>query len=364
MARPTLADVARSAGVSVSTASLAFSGAGPIAEPTRERVLAAAAELDYAGPNPLGRQLRSGRSGIVGVLLGGVLGRSFREPVAVQTLDGLVSTLAELGLGVLLLPAGRGTGAPPPPTETRTDAPAAAAVPNLAATAAMDVAVLLWGANPADEDLIALSRRDVPVINVEGPAIAGNATVSINDRDGFAQLGAHLASLGHTRVAAVTLPFDRSRTSGIADAERLGQIKLDIVRRRLEGLREGGVDPVTVYEVAYSQVEQGVEAGKTLLSGPDRPTAIVAQSDALAAGVVIAARELGLDVPGDLSVTGFDGIDLPWLGETVLTTVVQPLAEKGAAVGRMVEALLAGSEPESVTFDVELRIGTTTAPPR
>ncbi|MDQ2624769.1 MAG: LacI family DNA-binding transcriptional regulator, partial [Actinomycetota bacterium] len=135
MARPTLADVARSAGVSVSTASLAFSGAGPIAESTRERVLTAAAQLDYAGPNPLGRQLRSGRSGIVGVLLGSVLGRSFREPVAAQTLDGLVSTLAELGLGVLLLPASRET--PPPGAPT--------GIPPLAATAAMDVAVLLWG---------------------------------------------------------------------------------------------------------------------------------------------------------------------------------------------------------------------------
>ncbi len=359
MARPTLADVARSAGVSVSTASLAFSGAGPIAEPTRERVLAAAASLDYAGPNPLGRQLRSGRSGIVGVLLGGVLGRSFREPVAAQTLDGLVSTLAELGLGVLLLPSGcptdgagtPGDGAPPAP------------VPNLAATAAMDVAVLLWGANPTDEDLMTLERRDLPVINVEGPPVAGNATVSINDRDGFAQLAAHLVALGHSRVATVTLPFDRSRTSGLVGPDRLDAIKLDIVRRRLDGLRDGGITPVAVYEAAYSKVEQGVEAGKALLDRPDRPTAIVAQSDALAAGVVIAARELGLAVPGDVSVTGFDGIDLPWLGEVTLTTIVQPLAEKGAAVGRMVEALLAGKEPESVTFDVELRIGTTTAPP-
>ena len=118
-----------------------------------------------------------------------------------------------------------------------------------------------------------------------------------------------------------------------------------------------------VYEAAYSQVEEGVEAGKLLLSDPDRPTAIVAQSDALGAGVVIAARELGLDVPGDLSVTGFDGIELPWLGGDVLTTVAQPLGEKGLAIGRIVEGILAGTQPESVTIDVELRIGTTTAPP-
>lgn len=350
MARPTLADVARHAGVSVSTASLAFSGAGPIAQATRERVLAAAAELGYAGPNPLGRQLRSGRSGIVGVLLGSALGRSFREPVAAQTLDGLVSTLAELGLGVLLLPA---AGIPARPDASP-----------LVSTAAMDVAVLLWGANPDDEDVRELARREIPVINVEGPPVAGTATVSINDRDGFAQLGRHLLGLGHERVAVVTLPFDRSRTSGIASPERLGQISLDIVRRRLEGLREGGAEPDVVFEASYSQVEEGVAAGRALLTGPDRPTAVVAQSDALAAGVVIAARELGLEVPGDVSVTGFDGIELPWLGEVRLTTVAQPLGEKGAAVGRMVAALLEGRRPEPVTLDVELRIGTTTAPPR
>ena len=353
MARPTLADVARSAGVSVSTASLAFSGAGPIADATRDKVLTAAAGLDYAGPNPLGRQLRSGRSGIVGVLLGGVLGRSFREPVAVQTLDGLVSTLADLGLGVLLLPSGPLAK----PASDRSVAP-------LTATAAMDVAILLWGANPTDEDLIALERRGIPVINVEGPPIAGNATVSVNDHDGFAQLARHLVGLGHSRVATVTLPFDRSRTSGIADDARLGAISLDLVRRRLEGLRAGGIEPAVVYEAARSRVEEGVAAAKALLSDPDRPTAVVAQSDLLAAGVVIGARELGLEVPGDVSVTGFDGIDLPWLGGDVLTTVSQPLAGKGTAVGRMVESLLAGKEPESVMIDVELRIGTTTAPPR
>ena len=363
MARPTLADVARSAGVSVSTASLAFSGAGPIAEATRERVMAAASRLDYAGPNPLGRQLRSGRSGIVGVLLGGALGRSFREPVAVQTLDGLVSTLADLGLGVLLLPSSQSGRVAATDPAGGTALPSPPATP-LTATAAMDVAVLLWGANPTDEDLLALERRDIPVINVEGPPVAGNPTVAVEDRKGFRMLARHLVELGHERVACVSLPFDQSRTSGLADDARLAAIDVDLVRRRLEGLHDGGLEPVVVFEAAKSQIEDGIEAGKALLTGPDRPTAVVAQSDALAAGVVLAARELELDVPGDVSVTGFDGIDLPWLGEIVLTTVAQPLAAKGAAIGRMVESLLAGKQPESVTIDVELRIGTTTAPPR
>jgi DNA-binding LacI/PurR family transcriptional regulator len=91
---------------------------------------------------------------------------------------------------------------------------------------------------------------------------------------------------------------------------------------------------------------------------------VVAQSDLLAAGVLIAARDLGLRVPEDVSVAGFDGLELPWLAPDVLTTVVQPLAEKGEAMGQMVRALLAGESPESVMLDVTLRPGTTTGPPR
>src|SRR5450756_2403415 len=103
--RPTLADVATAAGVSVSTASLAFSGAGPIAPETKARVHDAAAQLGYCGPNPLGRSLRSGRSGIVAVVIGDQLRRSFRDPVSIQVLDGLVGTLGTMGLGVLLITA-------------------------------------------------------------------------------------------------------------------------------------------------------------------------------------------------------------------------------------------------------------------
>src|SRR5690606_15621767 len=81
--RVTLAHVAARAGVSRSTASLAFSGAGPVAEATRQRVLAAAAALGYAGPDPLARSLRQGRSGVVGVAIGDRLLDAFRDPVAV-----------------------------------------------------------------------------------------------------------------------------------------------------------------------------------------------------------------------------------------------------------------------------------------
>ena len=241
--------------MSVSTASLAFSGTGPIAAATRERVLDAARVLGYAGPNPLGRQLRRGRSGIVGVIMGDVLRRAFRDPVASQVLDGLTSTLGPLGLGVLLIPGADDATQP--------------AVNPVLESAAMDVAVQMWGGTTDDPVLDALRRRGTPTVLVEGIPQPGVAAVGIDDHGGMASLTRYL----------------------------------------------------------------------------------------------LAARELGLRVPEDVSVAGFDGLDLPWLAPDVLTSVSQPLAEKGAAIGQAVAELLEGRMPEPRVLPVGLRVGTTTGPP-
>ncbi len=346
--RTTLADVAASAGVSVSTASLAFSGSGPIADATRDRVLEAARTLGYAGPNPLGRQLRRGRSGIVGVIMGDALRRAFRDPVAVQVLDGLTSTLGPLGLGVLLVPGPDSASQP--------------AVDPLLETAAMDVAVQMWGGTTDDPVLDALRRRGTPTVLVEGTPQPDVAAVGIDDQGGMTTLTQHLLALGHTRIATVTLPFDRSRHEGPADSDRLAQISWEITRRRLAGVTDAGVTPVVVHETSASLVECGAAAGRAVLSAADRPTAVVCQSDLLASGVVLAARELGLRVPQDVSVAGFDGLDLPWLAPDVLTSVAQPLADKGATIGSAVAELLEGRMPEPQVLPVELRVGTTTGP--
>ena len=101
--RATLSTVAARAGVSPSTASLAFAGSPRVAPATVERVLRAADELGYAGPNPVAASLRTGRSGVVGAVVGERLLYAFRDPVAVQLLDGLTEELGTLGVGLLLL---------------------------------------------------------------------------------------------------------------------------------------------------------------------------------------------------------------------------------------------------------------------
>lgn len=349
--RPTLADVATAAGVSVSTASLAFSGAGPIAPETKARVHDAAAQLGYSGPNPLGRSLRSGRSGIVAVVIGDQLRRSFRDPVSIQVLDGLVGTLGTMGLGVLLIPA---TAA----------ADGGLELDPLLASAPMDVAVLIWGARSGDPVLTALQRRGVPVVIGEGPETAGVPVVGIQDRKGTAQLAEYLLKLGHKRFGSVALPFGHPRRAGVVSAGRMAALDWTPTRHRLEGLADVGVEPEVIVETAGSLVEEGQAAGRTVLDVDDPPTVVVAQSDLLAAGVLLAARDLGLRVPQDVSVAGFDGLDLAWLAPDVLTTVVQPLAAKGEAIGHAVQSLLAGEVPAVVHLDVELRVGTTTGPPR
>jgi DNA-binding LacI/PurR family transcriptional regulator len=351
-ARTTLADVAAEAGVSVSTASLAFSGAGPIASATRDKVLAAASRLAYAGPNPLGQQLRSGRSGIVGVVVGDRLRRSFRDPVSTQMLDGLAQALSEQSLGLLLVPSEAGE------------------VPPLVQHAAMDAAVVVLANGPDDDVVLALTRRGIPVVSIEGeigdarerPG-APTTNVGIDDRGGTALMVRELLALGHRRFGVVSLPFGHDRRLGRPDADGDHGAGYAHTRRRLAGITDAGVVPEVVIETPASLVEHGRSAGHQILNRADPPTAVVALSDLLASGVVLAARELGLRVPQDVSVSGFDGIDLPWLAPDVLTTVRQPLADKGRLAGEAAVELAAGRPVAEVVLPVELQVGTTTGPP-
>jgi len=347
--RPTLVSVAVRAGVAPSTASLAFAGSPRVAAPTRERVLAAAAELGYAGPDPVARSLRSRRSGVVGAVVGERLLYAFRDPVAVQLLDGITEVLGPLGVGLLLLPGDAARSGP--------------SVGQLARVP-LDAAIFATCGLEDDPALAHLRARGVPLVGVEGPVADDVVLIDIDNRAGSAELARHLRELGHRRVAVVAMPLRLDGTRGPVDAVRRTRSYYRDVRERLTGT-EQVLGTLPVVEAASNSVEEGELAGRALLAGPAgrRPTAVIAQSDLLAAGVLRAAAARGLDVPGQVSVAGFDGADLPWLSPVVLTTVVQPTADKGRAVGAAVAELLAGRRPADQVLPVALRVGTTTAPP-
>ncbi|RZS39049.1 LacI family transcriptional regulator [Herbihabitans rhizosphaerae] len=347
--RPTLTHVAASAGVSVSTASLAFSGAGPVSERTRQRVLDAAAELGYAGPDPMARSLRQGRTGIIGVVFAERLRHAFRDPVAIALLDGLAEELGPVGPGLLVL--------------TGNDERAGPSTEQLAA-APLDAAVFAT-CDLEEEPLVEPLRvREIPMVGIEGPRMPGVSLVDIDNIGASREVTEHILSLGHKRIAAVVLPWRPGRQRGFLDRARRDLSGSVVFADRLRGTEEAIGASVHAWEAAASTVEEGRAAGRALLDVDEPPTAIVAHSDLLAAGVIQAAHELGLRVPEDLSVAGFDGIDTPWLDPLTLTTAVQPMVEKGRIAGRMVTDLLAGRTPEDVLLPVHLRVGGTTAPPR
>ncbi|QEO09087.1 substrate-binding domain-containing protein [Protaetiibacter larvae] len=342
--RPTLAAVAALAGVSASTASLVFSGAGPVSEATRARVREAAAALDYAGPDPTARSLRRGRTGVIGVVTEDRLGEAFRDPINLALLDGLGEELADEGYGLLVLPWSGPAGV------------------DLSA-APMDAAVLLGCSADLARSVEALQRRRIPLVAIEAPALPGVVGIDLDNAEATRRGATLLRELGHERVALVTLPLDLDRTRGPLTPEREAAGSAFTAAERIRGARSVFPDTAGI-SAAGSSVAEGHAAGLALLGGDPahRPTAIIAQSDLLAAGVILAAEELGIAVPDQLSVLGFDGIRLDGITTHRLTTLVQPAIEKGRAAGRAVREALAGGAPSSVAFVSSLRVGTTTAP--
>ncbi|HTE59732.1 MAG TPA: LacI family DNA-binding transcriptional regulator [Solirubrobacteraceae bacterium] len=341
--RPTLAGVAARAGVSVSTASLVFSGAGPVADATRERVLAAAAELDYAGPDPTARSLRRGRSGVVAVITEDRLAEAFRDPMNLALLDGIGEGLGDERMSLLVVPMAGADGD--------------------LISAPMDAAILLGCGVDIASIVESLRRRRIPIVGIETAPLPSVINVDLDNRSASRRGAEHLHELGHRRVAVVTLPLDPGRLRGPVEPERLSASQAYGMVERLAGVREVFPDAPAL-SASASSITEGLTAGRVLLApeaGP-RPTAIVAQSDLLAIGVLRAAEEAGVAVPGELSVLGFDGIRADGATAHVLTTLVQPAVRKGRLAAEAVLAALAGDDPPREQLRSELRIGTTTGP--
>ncbi|MFJ4045866.1 LacI family DNA-binding transcriptional regulator [Microbacterium sp. NPDC089987] len=349
--RSTIADVAREAGVSTSTASVVFSGKVNVADATRQKVLAAAAALGYTGPDPRAASLRTGRSGIVGVVLGGELRHAFLDPVTTAMMDGLTDALASISTGILLLR-----------DDPREDEPPAIA------EAPVDAVVLIGCSTRAREVLDVVRQRGLPVVVIEGDGGDDVPQVTLDNREASATIARHVLELGHRRAATITLPLDSARERALITPAREASATVSVTLDRLAGFRAAFPDAVAI-TAAGSLVDEGYLVGRMLLATDDgalradRPTAIVAQSDLLAVGAIRAAEELGLRVPEGLTVVGFDGIAADGLGSLELTTMAQPALEKGRAAGEQVTRMLEGEPGESVHFTCEFRAGETAARP-
>jgi DNA-binding LacI/PurR family transcriptional regulator len=332
--RAGLVAVARALGVSPTTVSNAYNRPDQLSAALRERVLGKAAELGYAGPNPLARGLRTGRAGAIGVIFHDRVAYAFDDPAAVLFLQGLTGATDTEGLAVVLVPGSLGGPAK------------RSAVHN----AAVD-GFVLHGVLEDDPLVAATLERRLPTVAVDAPATPGIDFIGIDDRAAAGSAVRHLLELGHRELGLIALQIPP--VDSVARRRRDGS---------LEAAAAAGIPPesVAVEESEPSTVEGGRAAAHALLDRA-HPSALFAFSDPLALGARLAARERGLLVPGDLSIVGFDGTAPEGEG---LTSIHQPQRDKGRlAAERLVKALAGEGRPRHELLPTRLVVRTSTGPP-
>jgi DNA-binding LacI/PurR family transcriptional regulator len=342
--RVRLRDVAAEAGVSVGSASQAFSHPELVSDEVRSRVLAAAQALGYGGPDPAARRLRLGRAGALGIIFSERLRYQFTDPASPVFLAGLAEGMEGSGLGLLLVPDSRFR-----------DATAATV-----RASAVD-GFVIYSAVRNDPRVEAALERHLPVVTVDQPRDLPTAFVGIDDRAAARSAASYVRELGHTRVGILSF---------VAALDAEGALGFFLSTERLAGYEEGlgdAWDEDAVRVCRPNSIRAARRAALELLQGPTRPTAILAMSDVLARGAAQAASELDVAVPRDLSIVGFDDSPAATLGIPALTTVAQPHEEKGrVAGGWLVEAIEGGSPLDAdrrVILPTELVVRDSTAPP-
>jgi DNA-binding LacI/PurR family transcriptional regulator len=343
--RVRLRDVAERAGVSVGSASQAFGRPELVSDEVRGRVLAAADELGYPGPDPAARRLRTGRAGALGLIFAERLGYQFTDPAAPAFLRGVAVGIEDEPLGLLLIP------------DSRRREEAARTVRE----AAVD-GFIIYSSPQNDPRVEAALARRLPIVTVDQPRGAQTPFVGIDDRAAARSAAEYLRELGHERVGVLSF---------VTTLDPRAALALDLSVERLLGYEEGldaAWDPSLVRTCRPNAPDPAREATLDLMRLAEPPTAILAMSDIFAIGALQGAAEAGVAVPEELSVVGFDDSPIAQQASPPLTTVSQPQEEKGRLAARyLLEEVERGSAASSRSRDTilptELVVRGSTAPP-
>lgn len=374
--RVTLKDIARALKVSPATVSNAYNRPDQLSPQLRARILETALALGYSGPDPLASSLRRGRAGAIGVVYDATLSYAFADPAASLFLGGLARALEEQSLGLLLIPS------PQRPGPQRTGAQETSEAAQPAATGRVQSAsvdgFVVYSASDGSELLKAVLGRGLPVVLVDQSQVEGVAYIGIDDAGGARAAARHLLDLGHRQIGVLSLEFGppdpgeqagpargTEQPRGTVTPEREAQLSYHTTAERLRAYREAAGEAGVALFVMEAQDNTPQEAetlALELLRSTPGVTALLCMSDVLAQGALSAARKLGLEVPGSLSVVGFD--DVPSSAALGLSSVHQPTAQKGELAGRALLELLAGGAARELILPTRLMVRGSSGPVR
>ncbi|MGR6320653.1 LacI family DNA-binding transcriptional regulator [Micromonospora soli] len=333
--RPTIRDVARAAGVSKGAVSFALNGRPGVAEETRNRILEAARALGWT-PSHRARALSASRAFAVGLVIARPPELLGADPFFPAFIAGVERTLSDRGQALVL--------------QMVPESDEEASYRRLAADGRVD-GVFLLDLRISDGRIALLQELQMPAVTIARPDVAsGYPALLVDDRPGIAAAVNHLVELGHRRIAHVAGP--RHFLHGTV--------------RRLaweRALTDAGLPTDMVVEADFSAAG-GAQATRALLDQVDRPTAVVYANDLMAIAGLSVALEYGIDVPGQLSVTGFDNTELAGYVTPPLTTVrTDPFGWGRAAADALLDLIDGGPGADIPAPPAQLVVRSSTAPP-
>ncbi len=335
MSRITIKDVAEKAGVSITSVSFAFNNPERLPEGTVQKILEVAEELGYV-PNPIARSMLTGRTGVIGILVPQPTTEIIRNPFWAEFIEGVAEVCLREGFSILLVP------------------PLEGSVKRAVAKTAVDGFITI-GLELYKSTILILQQRKIPFVIVDTDPVEGISSVNITDKKGAYSIMKYVLSQGHHRVGLLGI---RSGKMGKFE-EYTGTL-----RSRIDGfsqaLKEHNLalgDPSVKYYECSSTMHGGEEGFRFLFASEPNPTCIVTMSDVIAFGVIKSANEKGLKIPEDFSVTGFDDVPYAAISNPPLTTISQPLKEKGkTAANLLVDHICGENEVTQKVFSTKLVI--------
>lgn len=337
-----IADVAREAGVSKTAVSFAFNKPDQLNPSTASRILEVATALGYR-PHPVARMLTQRRTMSIGVVTPQALSATFANHYFGQFSEGVALVAEEAGYGLTFIS--------PEPGSLAT-----------ALDRAMVDGLVVVGLASDNPEISRIRAAGIPIVLVDSTAMADAPSVRVDDERGAHAAAAHILDLGHRDVLIVVIapqaPYPPGSQQGVGP---------DRLRGYVQAFRDRGiVFPKTRLLAAPSTIEGGRATFDGAWATGIRPTAVIAMSDAIAIGALAAARSLGLRVPGDVSIVGFDDIDIVAHIDPPLTTVHQPIRRKGETAMRLLLALVENDDIDRLDrpgLETRLIVRGSTGPP-